>query len=323
MLKAVVSRVFFGALLGFSLTGFCETLFTYDGKPYKAKDLNSAFQQKLFDAEEHKFRDQLRVVEDAVLDIYFKKLAEKSSKSASQIRKEKMQVAPPTDAKLKEFYEKNRSKIPYPFEQVKADLVRFVTDKSRGEKREAILAEIRKSGSYKVAIKRPKAPVVKIDTKGFYQKGKLGAKVKVVEFADYKCPHCKLAFEVFEKVMKKHGKKIEFTFIDFPIIKDSYKIAEASFCAKKQNKYWQFHKAAFKHQADRKLPKELAKIAGLDEKAFTSCFDKREGQSFVDKGRKLGEESGVSGTPTVFINGVRYTSAFTEEAVSKAIEALL
>jgi protein-disulfide isomerase len=300
-----------------------ETLFKYQGKAYQAKDLEAKHQLKLFEADNHRHQIRTKVLEDAVLDIYFASLAKKSGKSVEDIRKEKTEVGKPSEDSLKKFYEENRKKIPYPFEQVKADLIRFVTEKNRQEKRGLIMAEIKKSGKFKPMLKAPVAPKISIGTAGFQSKGNAKSKVTVVEFADYKCPHCKEAAHVFKEVLKKYGSKIHFVFIDYPIIGDSYKIAEGAFCAGKQKKYWEYHEAAFESQGKAKSAVDIAKIVKLDEKSFKTCTDAREGKAIVEKGRKEGEKVGVTGTPTVYINGIRYSKGYNIKDLAKAIDDAL
>lgn len=300
-----------------------EPLFEFKGKVYDVKDLEARHKLKLFEADNHRYRVRAQVIEDAVLELYFKEIAAKSGKTVEAVRKEKTSVAEPTDAELKKFYEENRKKIPYPFEQVKADLTRFVKQKSVQGKRLLVIEEVKKSGKYKNLTKAPVAPKIEVNTEGFYHLGDKKSKVSVVEFADYLCPHCKEASHVFKDVLKKYKTKISFTFIDYPIIRDSFKIAEGAFCAHKMNKYWEFHEAAFENQGKLKTSEEIAKTIGLDAKKFKSCVDAREGKAIVDKGRLEGGKAGVSGTPTVFINGIRYSGGYTVKDLSQAIDKAL
>lgn len=304
-------------------SGQSQTLFNYEKKSYKANDLDPRYQQQIFDAEHTKHKMLQKAIDDAVLGIYFKEEAKKSGKTVQEVRDNKLKSAPPTDKELKDFYEKNRKKIPYPFDQIRGELIRFVSEQKKNDIRQNILTELKQSKKFISKISEPKPPKIDINIKGYPSQGSPSAKVVIVEFADYKCPHCKEAAEVFEKIVKKYKDKIHYVFIDFPVIGDSFKIAEGAFCAGKQNKYWEFHKKAFREQGKLKTPEEVASAIGLKSTQFKTCLDKREGREVVDQAREEGVRVGVSGTPTVFVNGYRLSNGYTEKDISTAIDKAL
>jgi protein-disulfide isomerase len=65
--------------------------------------------------------------------------------------------------------------------------------------------------------------------------------VTIVEFADYQCPHCKIAAESLKKVTEKFKGKVRLVFMDYPINPSgiSRAVAEASHCALEQGKFWE------------------------------------------------------------------------------------
>ena len=214
-----------------------ENLFKFNKKTYKANDLDPRFQQSAFQAEMSRFKILEKTINDAILDLHFKELAKKQGKSITEVIAKEIKVPTPTEKEIKDFYQENRSKLPYPFENIKGELIRFVSDNNRQKIRNAIITKLKKSGQFQSLIKQPLPPKLKIATAGYPSKGSKSEKVTVVEFADYKCPHCKEAAHAFENILKKYKSKIHYVFIDFPIIGDSATIAEGAFCANKQNKY--------------------------------------------------------------------------------------
>jgi protein-disulfide isomerase len=205
--------------------------------------------------------------------------------------------------------------------------VQVVKQEEMKKKRDAYLDKLKKDKKFALNLAKPESPLVDVKFDGFPTKGKEGAKVTVVEFADFQCPHCKAASESFKKVTEKFKDKIKYVYLDFPINPSgiSRVVAEGSHCADEQGKYWDYHFKAFEGQStlDKESPMKLAKELKLDEAKFKTCLDGTKAKALVEKGRAEGDRIGVSGTPYLLINGRRYMGAHTVEAISKEIETSL
>ena len=306
-----------------STAAFGEALFKFKGKTFDSSKLDPKHKLKYYEAEAEFYQHREKIIQEAALDLYFEALAKKKGKTAGSLRSEHLQGSAPTEADLKAFYDKNRNKIPYPFEQVKSQITRFVAEEKRQKKRTEIIDKLKKKKEFSFVLRKPVAPKIAISTDGFHQKGNKSAKVTVVEFADYQCPHCKMAYESFSKVFKKYKNKINFVFIDFPIKGGSEEIAEGGVCAKEQKKYWEYHNAAFENQGKLKKAADIAAKIGLNKDDFQKCMDSKVGVELVKAGRAEGDRVGISGTPSMFINGYRFNGGFTQEAMSKAIDDAL
>jgi protein-disulfide isomerase len=153
-----------------------------------------------------------------------------------------------------------------------------------------------------------------------------GGKVKVVEFADFLCPHCSSASKTLKAFLKNH-RNIEFSFYAYPLdpncnnsFDQKYKgpgfsctLAKGVLCAQKQGKGVRLHNDIFERQNDYKkiavsennegLVKEMLKqIEGADEAAFKSCLEAPESQNALQNYVSLGTKVGVQGTPTIYVN---------------------
>ncbi len=303
------------------------TLFKMGDKTYATKDLPTSVQQALFDIDNEAYQRRKAAAEEAVLDIYFAEEAQRKKKSKKDIEDQELKVKDPTEKEMKAFYEENKARVPYPYEQVSGEIRNFLSAQKRQEKRQQVLSQVMKAKKVTFVAAAPQAPVMTINTTGFHTSGKAGAKVKLVEFADYQCPHCKTASEALGKLRKKYGSKVEFVFIDFPINPSgvSKLVAQGAYCAAQQNKYWEFHELAFAKQAalNKESPLAFAKELKLNEATFQQCYASNAPADFVQKGRDEGERIGISGTPAIYINGRKHASANTYEALVKEIEALL
>jgi protein-disulfide isomerase len=326
-----LKHLYFASLLAviFSTPALAQGLFSYGGKTYTDKDLSPAQQQQIFEIAMQNFEQTKSAVDSFIFDLYVEEEAKKQNKSRADVEKKLLEVKEPSDKALKAWYESNKSRIPptYQFDQIKGEIAKIVSQEEMKRKRDDLLEKIRKSKKVTVALTAPSAPVVSVNVEGFPAKGKEGAKVTLVEFADFQCPHCKQASESLKKVTDKFKDKVRYVFLDFPINPSgiSKAVAEGSHCAAEQGKYWEYHYKAFDGQStlDKETPLKLAKELKLDEAKFKSCFDGTKGKAIVEKGRMEGERIGVSGTPYLLINGRRYMGTHTYEAIVKEVETSL
>ena len=321
--NSTVFSIILSLLLG-SAVAQAGNLFEYGGKSINESDLTPAAAQQIYDIKNDAYLKTLNALDGAVLDMYFAEQAKKRKISAKAVEEEALKTDDPSESEVKKFYEENKARIPYPYEQIKAEVKRILVGKKKNEIRSKLVDKVKKQKRVKISLKAPPAITVKLDVAGLPSKGSKNAKVELVEFADYQCPHCKHAADMLKAVMKKQSKQAKLTFVDFPINPSgvSRVVAHGSHCAQKQNKFWDYHYMAFDNQQKLKKssPSEFAKKLGLDVKAFNKCIESKWAKEQTERGRMEGERVGVSGTPTIYINGKKFLGPNTVEGIAKAIE---
>ncbi len=141
------------------------------------------------------------------------------------------------------------------------------------------------------------------------------APITVVEFSDFQCPYCAVAMVGLRDVLKAYPAKVKLVFKEFPldIHSQAQLAAAAAVAAQKQGKFWPMHDAMFANRDDLSRDKiiELAKQNGLDLKRFQADWDSTEVREQIQRDVQDGEQAGVQGTPTIFINGQRYNGQVT------------
>jgi protein-disulfide isomerase len=148
-----------------------------------------------------------------------------------------------------------------------------------------------------------------------------------VEYGDYQCPYCGEAYPVVKAVQKKLGKRLRFVFRNMPLneVHEYAEVAaEAAEAADAQGKFWPMHDALYEHQADfgPGFVARLAKRVGLDVAAVEAAVAARTFRQRVRKDFMSGVRSGVSGTPTFYVNGARFEGDWqSPEALIAALEA--
>ncbi len=167
-----------------------------------------------------------------------------------------------------------------------------------------------------------------------YVRGNKNAKVLLVEYSDLECPYCKTFHQSMKEIMTQYGDKIAWVYRHFPLSfhANAQKEAEAAECAGKlggADKYWAYIDAIFARTkaggtgfALDNLPK-LASELGLNQTQFTSCLDSGEFASKVQADLQEGSSYGVSGTPTVFINGQAVAGAVPIEQLKSILDQVL
>jgi protein-disulfide isomerase len=139
-------------------------------------------------------------------------------------------------------------------------------------------------------------------------KGAEAPVVTLVEFADFECGGCGMAYPLLEKIYKKHGKKMKLVFKHFPLEEhhpNAKLAAQAAYAAQVQGQFWKMHNALFENQ-DRLTEPDLVAYAqeiGLDVERFKKDLHSDEAKARVEQEKKQGDTLGVDGTPTIFING--------------------
>jgi thiol:disulfide interchange protein DsbA len=138
-------------------------------------------------------------------------------------------------------------------------------------------------------------------------------KVKLIEFADFYCPHChRFDGEALPLLEKEFGNKLEATMVGFPVIPgklptpfDMYEQAKLMGKGKEMKAvlFRTIHKDKITGVLDRSLREVLIKEVGLDPKAFEEGMASGKPAKLFEEGRKWGERIKVQFTPTVLIDG--------------------
>jgi predicted DsbA family dithiol-disulfide isomerase len=151
-----------------------------------------------------------------------------------------------------------------------------------------------------------------IDISGLPFKGPETAPVTIVVFDDYQCPYCVRLNPILEQVLKKYPEDVKLVIKHFPLRMHKFakKASRASLAAHKQNKFWEYHDMIFENYKglnDDKFP-EFAAALNLDVEKFKTDMNSKPMGDIIKKDMAEGKKAGVSGTPTVFINGKRLKS---------------
>jgi Na+/H+ antiporter NhaA len=169
--------------------------------------------------------------------------------------------------------------------------------------------------------------VVPVDDERDHIRGPEHAPVTVVEYADFECPYCGLAEPAVRELLSDFG-DVRYVWRHLPLTDvhpHAQLAAEATEAAAKQHAFWGLHDLLLEHQGALTIRDLIgyATSLGLDIERFTADLRKHAGAGRVAQDTDSADLSGVSGTPTFFINGMRHYGAYDIENLSKAVKLAL
>jgi Na+/H+ antiporter NhaA len=164
-----------------------------------------------------------------------------------------------------------------------------------------------------------------VDPDRDHLRGPAGAPVTVVEYGDFECPYCGRAESVMRELLGDFG-DVRYVWRHLPLSDvhpNAELAAEASEAAAAQGEFWEMHDQLLDHQGEL-TPLDLrhyAKRIGLDLERFDEDLRRHEHAPRVEEDVDSADISGVTGTPTFFINESRHDGAYDIETLSNAVRA--
>ena len=148
-----------------------------------------------------------------------------------------------------------------------------------------------------------------------HTQGLANAPVTLVQYGDYECPYTRLSRHSVHQLQREFSDRLRFVFRHFPLEEihpHARAAAAAAEAAAHQTDFWTMHEYLFEHQKaleDLDLQAYAAKL-GLDPERFE--FDRRapDVEQRIDRDLTSGDRSGVEGTPTFFVNGIRHDGGY-------------
>ena len=162
-----------------------------------------------------------------------------------------------------------------------------------------------------------------VDPERDHIRGPVDAPVTLVEYGDFECPYCGRAEPAVRDLLQEFG-DVGYVWRNLPLSDvhaHAQLAAEAAEAAAMQGRFWEMHDVLLAHQ-DALDPDDLVRYAqqiGLDVEQFASDLRTHAGAGRVADDVDSADLSGVSGTPTFFVNGRRHYGAYDLETLSNAV----
>ena len=165
-----------------------------------------------------------------------------------------------------------------------------------------------------------------VDPDRDHVRGPHDAPVTLIEYGDYQCPYCGQAEVVIRELLDSFGDDLRYVWRHLPlndVHANAQMAAEAAEAAAEQGAFWAMHDRLLAHQ-DELDPADLARYAealGLDLERFWTGVRERRHAARIAEDVASADRSGVSGTPTFFINGRRHHGAYDVATLATEVSA--
>jgi len=152
------------------------------------------------------------------------------------------------------------------------------------------------------------------------------AGITLVEYGDFECSYCARAAPVVRELRRLFGDDVRFVFRNMPLTElhpHAQRAAEAAEAAALQGRFWEMHDLLFEHRTDLSDAALLryAAQAGANAGAVGDALRLGTARTKVERDVEGGVRSGVTGTPTFFVNGTRYDGSWSLEPFAEYLRA--
>ena len=195
----------------------------------------------------------------------------------------------------------------------------------QSNQKKAYLAALFKRHNVSIALATPPAPPTE-EVLGPLSPdlGPETAPVTLIAFSDYKCPYCRELSKTLHALHAQYPSEVRIVHRNFPLQPDSQRLAEAAMCAQDQDRFWDYHDLIFSTagvRGDQAI--ELAEQLSLDVARFSECLDSGQHARRVQDDYEEGQRLEITGTPTMFVNGIRIRGAATLGKLTAQIQEIL
>jgi len=152
-----------------------------------------------------------------------------------------------------------------------------------------------------------------------------GAPVTLVEYGDYQCPYCGQAHPILVRLLEERPDTVRLVFRNFPLVEvhpHAEIAAEFAEAAAARGLFWPAHDWLFTHQ-DRLAPADL-EVAARDLDPSGGIAEELAAHDYMDRIRRDfigGIRSGVNGTPTFYVNGLRHDGGYSLDELLRVVDA--
>ena len=292
---------------------FCgvDDVVTFKGGAVSSEEVEKEAESELFKLKKREYEIKQRIARRIAVRkiIELEAIRKKVNKETLVEAYVEEKFQPPSEDMLLQFYNYRKSSLgEKTFDEARDEVYGEAVDYLKKNLKNRYHQELSKNYELKVLLSEPEVPVMKIDITKEPFWGQPDAKIVVVEYSDFECPYCQRMQTDAQRIRNEYKDKIKWVFKDFPLNfhKKAKKAHIAANCAHEQGKFFDYQEKLF---VDSNLsPENLVNTAsgvGLNMTQFNECLADKNGDvaKEIQGDIEDGSKNGVSGTPTVFVNG--------------------
>jgi protein-disulfide isomerase len=305
-----------------------RVLATVNDKQITMGDIENSLRPLIFNVQEQVYALRKQDLELKINDTLLTQEAQKKGITTRALLETEVSAKVPrvTDAEAQTFYNENKERISGDFAQTKAQIIQYMQEQKEQEATLAFAGQLRRASKIETNLTAPESPAFAIATDDQPVKGTANALVTVVAFTDFECPSCARQHPILDQIVNEFGDRVRLVVRDFPLSQhtNARKAAEAAEAAREQGKYWEYATVLFRNQSALGVDKlrQYATEVGLDRARFDASLDSGKFAEKVQRDMVDGRRLGISGTPTLYVNG-RRISDNSYASLKSAIETAL
>jgi protein-disulfide isomerase len=300
-----------------------------NGRKIYKSELDSPLASQIQALEQKIYELRSKSLETLINKSLLEEEASRRGVSLDELRRQIIAGVKVEEKEVDDAYSNNLSRYgPPPVSELEARerLRATLESQKRSEAITKAIDELKSKAKIELNLKAPEPLKVEIDKSG-PALGSEGASVTIAVFSDFQCQFCKNVNETLKQVVQNNGDKVRVVHKNLPLPNhpQSFKAAQAAYCAAGQKKFWQYHDLLFEHAnelAENSLKKYAGEI-GLDLNAFNSCLESVASSDAVMKDLQEARRAGIFSTPTFIINGRVLKGARNIEEFQALIEQSL
>ncbi len=303
-------------------------LATVDGAPITEDDVRKSAGLEISRLEEQIYQLRKQQVDALVARRLLEAEAARRGQSVEALEQAEItgKVGAVTDAEIDAFIEANKTRIRGDVTQLRPQIRDFIAEQKADALRTTLVDGLRGAAKVEMRLEPPAPFRAAVDIAGAPVRGTATAPVTIVEYSDFHCPFCRRVQPTLTALLEKYPGQVKLVYKHLPLDSlhpQARRVSEASWCAAKQDKFWEFHDAVYADSGSDASDATLARYAtkaGLDVAAFTACLANPETRAAIQRDVAQGEALGLSSTPGFFINGREVRGAQPLEAFVSVID---
>jgi protein-disulfide isomerase len=293
----------------------------------RQEEVDEAAGVELYTLQQRVYDLRKRALDKLIAQIVLKEEAKRRGITIEELRK---RLTPDShdvrQSDIDRAYAENLSALGNMSEDEAKERIRLdIEAKYRAESHMAAVAELIRRSRIDSFLSVPTSPRFRINAEGPTQ-GPREAPVTIIEFSDFQCPYCKQAAGMLKSLLEGYGPEVRFVFkqLPLPIHPDAFRAAQASVCADRQGRFWEYHDILFgSNDISEPALKKYASDLGMKTDEFSDCMNSDASAAVVRRDMLEATRTDVQATPTFFINGRIVRGAKSPEDFKKEIDDAL
>jgi protein-disulfide isomerase len=281
-----------------------------DDRAILASDLERYAGRELSAQRENLYKIEKQKLEEYISAFLLTQEAKKRGVSVEAVLDQEVnsKILPVGDDEIDVFYKSNKARIAVDLDKAREQIRGYLHNQKLQAQKALFLKSLRSKAKVVTYLKPPPIFRAVLSVTGEPSKGSEKAPVTIVKFEDFHCPFCKQVQPTFNELLSRYNGKVRLVHKDLPlesIHPQARQAAEAARCAYEQGKFWEYHDKLYANspKASADDLKSYAKDLGLNVDSFDRCFASGKYKAVVQHDLNEGAKLGLTGTPTIFING--------------------